>query len=147
MGWLERPRKLLTSVNDPDTPASIERLGERAGRQFAALARRGLQLQRPTGQTAATGRRRLGGPALLNRGYCLAAGRRLPPVAAPAEDQDTSVSSSTMPCAFVAGLVPYTGLTIMYLSFVLIGAQPTLQLLSAALLRRRQMPFALLRAQ
>jgi hypothetical protein len=66
---------------------------------------------------------------------------------APAEDQDRSVSSSTVPCAFVAGLVSHTGLTIMYLSFVLIGAQPALQLLGAALLRRRQMPFALLCAQ
>jgi hypothetical protein len=52
-----------------------------------------------------------------------------------------------MPCALLAGLVSHTGLTIVYLSFVLIGAQPTLQLLGAALLRRRQMPFALLRAQ
>jgi hypothetical protein len=52
-----------------------------------------------------------------------------------------------MSCALVAGLVSQTGLTIMNLSFVLIGAQPTLQLLGAALLRRRQMAFALLRAQ
>jgi hypothetical protein len=66
---------------------------------------------------------------------------------APAEDQDTPVSSSAVPRAFLAGLVPHTGLTIVYLSFVLIGAQPALELLGAALLRRRQMPFALLGAQ
>jgi len=52
-----------------------------------------------------------------------------------------------MPCALLAGLVPHTGLTIAYLGFVLIGAQPALQLLGAALLRGRQMPFALLGAQ
>jgi len=48
--------------------ASIERLGERAGRQFAALARRGFVLERPARQAAVTGRCRLGGPALLNPG-------------------------------------------------------------------------------
>jgi hypothetical protein len=66
---------------------------------------------------------------------------------APAEDQDTPVSSSAVPCAFLAGLVPHTGFTLVYLSFVLIGAQPALELLGAALLRGRQMPFALLGAQ
>lgn len=42
-----------------------ERLGEKAGRQFAAMARRGFRLIRSTGSVQATGRCRLGGPALL----------------------------------------------------------------------------------
>src|SRR5262245_22313781 len=47
-------------------PTSVERLGERAGPQFAAFARRGFRLERPTERTTATGRCRLGGLALLN---------------------------------------------------------------------------------
>ncbi|GAA4304776.1 hypothetical protein GCM10023086_22150 [Streptomyces venetus] len=45
-----------------------QRLGERAGRQFAAMARRGFRLIRPAEGAEgaeATGRCRLGGPALL----------------------------------------------------------------------------------
>ncbi|MFD8589920.1 DUF1963 domain-containing protein [Streptomyces sp. NPDC059637] len=42
-----------------------ERLGEKAGRQFAAMARRGFRLVRTAGGARATGRCRLGGPALL----------------------------------------------------------------------------------
>ncbi|MGW0579169.1 DUF1963 domain-containing protein [Streptomyces sp. NPDC002920] len=52
------------SLNDVCT----QRLGERAGRQFAAMARRGFQLIRPTGRAEATGLCRLGGPALLEPG-------------------------------------------------------------------------------
>ncbi|MFD5658643.1 DUF1963 domain-containing protein [Streptomyces hirsutus] len=53
-----------------DDPAGLsrvctERLGEKAGRQLAALARRGFRLVRSTGGTPATGQCRLGGPALL----------------------------------------------------------------------------------
>ncbi|OYP16974.1 hypothetical protein CFC35_22740 [Streptomyces sp. FBKL.4005] len=56
-----------------DDPAGLsrvcaERLGEKAGRQFAAMARRGFQLVRPAGPLQATGRCRLGGPALLEPG-------------------------------------------------------------------------------
>ena len=53
--------------DDPDSAlaASMERLGERAGHQLAAMSRRGFMLQRPIPDTAATGRCRLGGPALL----------------------------------------------------------------------------------
>ena len=46
----------------------IERLGEKAGRQFVAMARRGFQLEPPTDESQATGRCRLGGPALLEPG-------------------------------------------------------------------------------
>lgn len=49
-------------------PICIERLGEHAGRQFAALARKGFLLQRPAEAAAATGGCRLGGPALLEPG-------------------------------------------------------------------------------
>lgn len=49
-------------------PACVERLGDRSGSQLAAMARRGFLLERPTGQAAATGRCRLGGPALLDPG-------------------------------------------------------------------------------
>ncbi|MGR6913807.1 DUF1963 domain-containing protein [[Actinomadura] parvosata] len=45
-----------------------ERLGERAGRQLAAMARRGFLLTPPTPTAPATGRCRLGGPALLEPG-------------------------------------------------------------------------------
>ncbi|MFC4011670.1 DUF1963 domain-containing protein [Nonomuraea purpurea] len=46
----------------------IERLGEKAGRQFAAMARRGFRLDPPADDAQATGRCRLGGPALLELG-------------------------------------------------------------------------------
>ncbi|MFB4300122.1 DUF1963 domain-containing protein [Actinomadura sp. NTSP31] len=46
----------------------IERLGETAGRQFAGMARRGFRLERPADGGRATGRCRLGGPALLDPG-------------------------------------------------------------------------------
>ncbi|MEW2620763.1 DUF1963 domain-containing protein [Streptomyces sp. NPDC048106] len=46
----------------------VARLGEKAGRQFAAMARRGFELVRATGDLPATGRCRLGGPALLEPG-------------------------------------------------------------------------------
>jgi hypothetical protein len=42
-----------------------ERLGDTAGPQLAAMARRGFRLDRPTDDAPATGRCRLGGPALL----------------------------------------------------------------------------------
>ncbi|WP_030261945.1 DUF1963 domain-containing protein [Streptomyces sp. NRRL B-24484] len=45
-----------------------ERLGEEAGGRFAALARRGFRLERTADGTPATGRCRLGGPALLEPG-------------------------------------------------------------------------------
>ncbi|MER6998482.1 DUF1963 domain-containing protein [Streptomyces sp. NPDC000410] len=45
-----------------------ERLGEKAGRQFTAMARRGFRLSPPAKDTRATGRCRLGGPALLEPG-------------------------------------------------------------------------------
>ncbi|MGW4378697.1 DUF1963 domain-containing protein [Kitasatospora sp. NPDC004531] len=45
-----------------------ERLGAEAGPQFAALARRGFRLDPATGDAPATGRCRLGGPALLDPG-------------------------------------------------------------------------------
>ncbi|GAA3250244.1 DUF1963 domain-containing protein [Nonomuraea helvata] len=45
-----------------------ERLGEKAGRQFAAMARRGFRLDPPSGDAPATGRCRLGGLALLEPG-------------------------------------------------------------------------------
>lgn len=45
-----------------------ERLGEQAGRQFVAMARRGFRLESPTDDAPATGRCRLGGPALLEPG-------------------------------------------------------------------------------
>jgi hypothetical protein len=56
-----------------DDPASLsrvctERLGEKAGRQFAAMARRGFHLIRATGSIQATALCRLGGPALLEPG-------------------------------------------------------------------------------
>lgn len=44
----------------------VERLGERAGRQFATMARRGFVLERATDHDRATGRCRLGGTALLD---------------------------------------------------------------------------------
>jgi hypothetical protein len=47
--------------------ASVQRLGAVAGRQLAAMARRGFLLER-TGNDAASGRCRLGGPALLEPG-------------------------------------------------------------------------------
>ncbi|GHJ98929.1 hypothetical protein SY2F82_07270 [Streptomyces sp. Y2F8-2] len=58
-----------------DDPADLsrvctERLGEKAGRQFAAMARRGFQLVRPAGSVQATGQCRLGGPALLEPEIC-----------------------------------------------------------------------------
>ncbi|MFJ1756173.1 DUF1963 domain-containing protein [Kitasatospora sp. NPDC088134] len=46
----------------------VERLGERAGAQFAAMARRGFRLERATAERPAAGRSRLGGPALLEPG-------------------------------------------------------------------------------
>ncbi|GAA2205430.1 hypothetical protein GCM10009850_008880 [Nonomuraea monospora] len=46
----------------------VERLGEKAGRQLVAMARRGFLLDRPTAAAPATGRCRLGGPALLEPG-------------------------------------------------------------------------------
>jgi hypothetical protein len=49
--------------------------------------------------------------------------------------------------ALLVGFVAHARLTIFCFSFALVAAQPTLQFLSAALLRGRQMPFALLRAQ
>ena len=52
-----------------------------------------------------------------------------------------------MPCPLLAGLVPHTVLTFLCLRFVLIAAQSALQFLGATLLRWRQMPLALLRAQ
>ncbi|MEU6510126.1 DUF1963 domain-containing protein [Streptomyces sp. NPDC046942] len=45
-----------------------DRLGEKAGRQFAAMARRGFRLEPATAGTEPTGRCRLGGPALLEPG-------------------------------------------------------------------------------
>ncbi|MEU8106724.1 DUF1963 domain-containing protein [Nonomuraea muscovyensis] len=56
-----------------DDPAGMlrictERLGEQAGRQFAAMARRGFRLAPPAADAPATGRCRLGGPALLESG-------------------------------------------------------------------------------
>ncbi|MFJ8439820.1 DUF1963 domain-containing protein [Kitasatospora griseola] len=56
-----------------DGPAEMyrvcaERLGERSGPQFAAMARRGFRLEPSTGSAPATGRCRLGGPALLEPG-------------------------------------------------------------------------------
>jgi hypothetical protein len=45
-----------------------ERLGEDAGRQFVAMGRRGFRLEPATADTEATGRCRLGGPALLEPG-------------------------------------------------------------------------------
>lgn len=45
-----------------------ERLGEKVGRQFAAMARRGFLLDPPADGARATGRCRLGGPALLEPG-------------------------------------------------------------------------------
>lgn len=45
-----------------------ERLGEKAGRQFAAMARRGFRLTPPADGAPAAGRSRLGGPALLEPG-------------------------------------------------------------------------------
>ncbi|PJN25488.1 DUF1963 domain-containing protein [Kitasatospora sp. CB02891] len=56
-----------------DSPADMyractERLGERSGPQFAAMARRGFRLESSTGAVPATGRCRLGGPALLAPG-------------------------------------------------------------------------------
>ncbi|MEY9926243.1 uncharacterized protein YwqG [Catenulispora sp. GP43] len=45
-----------------------ERLGEDAGRKFATLARPGFRLDRSTDTAPATGRSRLGGPALLDPG-------------------------------------------------------------------------------
>ncbi|MDH6135381.1 hypothetical protein P3T37_004796 [Kitasatospora sp. MAA4] len=45
-----------------------ERLGEKAGGQFAAMARRGFRLSPATDTTQAAGRCRLGGPALLEPG-------------------------------------------------------------------------------
>lgn len=48
--------------------ACTERLGEEAGAQFAAMARRGFRLGRATAGAPATGRCRLGGPALLEPG-------------------------------------------------------------------------------
>ncbi|MEV0415524.1 YwqG family protein [Streptomyces sp. NPDC050448] len=45
-----------------------ERLGEQAGRQFAAMARRGFRLSRAANDAPAAGRSRLGGPALLEPG-------------------------------------------------------------------------------
>jgi hypothetical protein len=56
-----------------DDPATMrrtcaERLGEKAGRQYAAMARRGFRLAPPTDDAKATGRCRLGGPALLEPG-------------------------------------------------------------------------------
>lgn len=47
---------------------TVERLGVVAGRKFAAMARRGFRLERPSDEAAATGRCRLGGPALLEAG-------------------------------------------------------------------------------
>ncbi|MDL4813586.1 DUF1963 domain-containing protein [Actinomadura opuntiae] len=46
----------------------VERLGERAGRQFAGMARRGFCLERAAGGSQATGGCRLGGAALLDPG-------------------------------------------------------------------------------
>lgn len=46
----------------------IERLGERAGPQLAAMARRGFRLDRPGEDAPPAGRCRLGGPALLEPG-------------------------------------------------------------------------------
>lgn len=56
--------------DDPEAvlPMCVERLGERAGRQFAALVRKGFLLQRPAEAATATGLCRLGGPALLEPG-------------------------------------------------------------------------------
>ncbi|MFE3881735.1 DUF1963 domain-containing protein [Streptomyces lydicus] len=45
-----------------------DRLGEKSGRQFAAMARRGFRLVPSTDGAQATGRCRLGGPALLEPG-------------------------------------------------------------------------------
>ncbi|MFD8597607.1 DUF1963 domain-containing protein [Kitasatospora sp. NPDC059646] len=46
----------------------LERLGDRAGPQFAAMARRGFRLEPAAHGAPATGRCRLGGPALLEPG-------------------------------------------------------------------------------
>ncbi|MEO3868464.1 YwqG family protein [Nonomuraea sp. B12E4] len=56
--------------NDPAGMLRVctERLGEKAGRQFAALARRGFRLEPLADDAQATGRCRLGGPALLDPG-------------------------------------------------------------------------------
>jgi uncharacterized protein YwqG len=56
--------------NDPASMLRVctERLGEKAGRQFTALARRGFRLDRLADGAQATGRCRLGGPALLEPG-------------------------------------------------------------------------------
>ncbi|KOX03651.1 hypothetical protein ADK65_06850, partial [Streptomyces sp. NRRL B-1140] len=43
----------------------------KAGRQFAAMARRGFRLVPATGEAQVTGRCRLGGPALLDPGPAL----------------------------------------------------------------------------
>lgn len=48
--------------------ACVERLGEKAGRQYAAMARPGFRLERATDDAPATGRCRLGGPSLLEAG-------------------------------------------------------------------------------
>ncbi|HTJ67414.1 MAG TPA: DUF1963 domain-containing protein [Actinospica sp.] len=48
--------------------ASVQRLGAVAGRQLAAMARRGFLLERSDNDAAASGRCRLGGPALLEPG-------------------------------------------------------------------------------
>ncbi|GAA2662792.1 hypothetical protein GCM10010412_036860 [Nonomuraea recticatena] len=56
--------------NDPASMLHMctERLGEKAGRQFAAMARRGFRLDPSADAAQATGRCRLGGPALLEPG-------------------------------------------------------------------------------
>jgi hypothetical protein len=46
----------------------VQRLGEKTGRQFAAMARRGFRLVPARDGAEATGRCRLGGPALLEPG-------------------------------------------------------------------------------
>jgi hypothetical protein len=56
-----------------DDPAGMrricaERLGEEAGQQFAAMARRSFRLEPATADTETTGQCRLGGPALLEPG-------------------------------------------------------------------------------
>ncbi|MER7754682.1 YwqG family protein [Kitasatospora sp. NPDC097643] len=58
---------------DFDDPAvmrrlCVERLGPEAGRQFAAMARRGFRLVPASPEAPAAGRSRLGGPALLEPG-------------------------------------------------------------------------------
>ncbi|TDD47750.1 DUF1963 domain-containing protein [Nonomuraea terrae] len=56
--------------NDPAgmLRACVERLGDKAGRQYAAMARRGFRLERAMDDAQATGHCRLGGPALLEPG-------------------------------------------------------------------------------